>query len=62
MLGAADLDGGVSLEKNLTTRIGVMFPATRRGTRLELWDRATDRRWQLPWPPYDTRPNDGGGG
>ncbi len=38
-------------EPNLTTRIGVFFPATSRGTRLELWDRATDRRWPLPWPP-----------
>jgi hypothetical protein len=56
MLGAAPADSGVSLERNLTTRIGVMFPATRRGTRLELWDRATDRRWALPWPPTETRP------
>lgn len=38
-------------EPGLTTRIGVLFPATKRGTRLELWDRATDRRWPLPWPP-----------
>ena len=38
-------------EPGLTTRIGVRFPATKRGTRLELWDRATDRRWSLPWPP-----------
>ncbi len=40
-----------SLQKNLTTRIGVMFPAVDKGTRLELWDRATDKRWPLPWPP-----------
>ncbi|MFO0678942.1 MAG: hypothetical protein U0169_20610 [Polyangiaceae bacterium] len=40
-----------SLDTKLTTRIGVKFPATRRGTRLELWDRATDRRYPLPWPP-----------
>jgi hypothetical protein len=46
-----------SLQKNLTTRIGVMFPAVNRGTRLELWDRATDRRWPLPWPPGE---GDGG--
>lgn len=39
------------LEPKLRTRIGVLFPATKRGTRLELWDRATDRRWALPWPP-----------
>jgi hypothetical protein len=44
-----------SFETKLTSRIGVMFPATGRGTRLELWDRATDRRWELPWPPKDTR-------
>ena len=43
-------------DDRLVSRIGVMFPATKRGTRLELWDRATDRRWPLPWPPTDTRP------
>lgn len=37
----------------LNTRIGVYFPATKRGTRLELWDRATNRRWPLPWPPVE---------
>ncbi|MEO6419915.1 MAG: hypothetical protein ABIP39_10935 [Polyangiaceae bacterium] len=41
-------------DKKLTTRIGVMFPATSRGTRLELWDRATDRRYPLAWPPAET--------
>lgn len=41
------------LEPKLVTRIGVLFPATSRGTRLELWDRATDRRWPLPWPPEE---------
>jgi hypothetical protein len=40
-------------EPGLKTRIGVLFPATKRGTRLELWDRATDRRWPLPWPPKE---------
>ncbi len=43
-------------DKKLTTRIGVMFPATSRGTRLELWDRATDRRYPLAWPPADAEP------
>jgi hypothetical protein len=38
-------------EPKLRTRIGVFFPATKRGTKLELWDRARDLRWQLPWPP-----------
>ena len=37
----------------LRTRIGVIFPATRRGTRLELSDRATGERWSLPWPPQE---------
>jgi hypothetical protein len=51
LLGVPDPDGGPSLSAKLRTRIGVVFPATRRGTRLELWDRATNRRWSLPWPP-----------
>ena len=41
----------LGFETKITTRVGVMFPATRRGTRLELWDRATNRRWPLAWPP-----------
>jgi hypothetical protein len=63
---AAPHDAGFSTPPSfgakLTTRIGVMFPATSRGTKLELWDRATDRRWALPWPPTDTRlaPHDAG--
>jgi hypothetical protein len=51
LLGATETDGAVSLTKKLTTRIGVMVPATKRGTRLELWDRVSNRRWSLPWPP-----------
>jgi len=56
MLGAVEeQDAGYmappSFQKNLTSRIGVMFPEVNRGTRLELWDRATDKRWPLPWPP-----------
>jgi hypothetical protein len=51
LLGVPEVDGGVSLTARLRTRIGVVFPATTRGTRLELWDRATSRRWSLPWPP-----------
>lgn len=42
--------GAPRIDKNLTTRIGVLFPRTARGTRFELWDRATDRRWPLGWP------------
>jgi hypothetical protein len=40
-------------EPKLKTRIGVLFPATKRGTRLELWDRARDVRMPLPWPPKE---------
>jgi hypothetical protein len=51
-------------EPKLKTRVGVLFPATKRGNRLELWDRATDRRWPLPWPPqvgvYRDAPADAG--
>lgn len=43
----------IRLQAKLKTRIGVVFPATTRGTRLELWDRATDRRWPLPWPAHE---------
>jgi hypothetical protein len=50
LLGAADGDASVALTPKLRTRIGVVFPATVRGTRLELWDRASNRRWTLPWP------------
>jgi hypothetical protein len=57
-LGAPDVrDGGIAptaFVANLTTRIGVLFPATKKGTRLELWDRATNRRWPLPWPPEES--------
>jgi hypothetical protein len=68
LLGAGeDPDGGwrapPQIERKLTTRIGVVFPATNRGTRLELWDRATNRRWSLPWPIEEGRaegPRDGG--
>jgi hypothetical protein len=60
MLGAEEPDAGFSLTSKLRSRIGVVFPATRRGTRLELWDRATNRRWSLPWPPSDDRAPDAG--
>jgi hypothetical protein len=51
MLGVPEPDGGVRFTRKLTTRIGVMFPQTKRGTLLELVDRATGQRWRLPWPP-----------
>jgi hypothetical protein len=61
LLGAAEPDASVSLTSKLRTRIGVLFPATNRGTRLELLDRATNRRWSLPWPPNEAPPSDAGG-
>jgi hypothetical protein len=51
LLGGPDVDASLSFSSKLRTRIGVVFPATKRGTRLELWDRATGHRWSLPWPP-----------
>lgn len=50
-------------EPKLKTRVGVLFPATKRGTKLELWDRARDVRWALPWPPSEgvAAPPDSGG-
>ena len=58
MLGVPEADAGFRapprIEPKLVTRIGVFFPALERGNRLELWDRATDRRWALPWPPVAT--------
>ena len=58
MLGAPEPpDAGMKtpprFEAKLRTRIGVLFPATRRGTKLELWDRAKDVRVALPWPPRE---------
>jgi hypothetical protein len=50
LLGALEPEGGVSFSARLNTRIGVVFPASKRGTKLELTDRATGRRWALPWP------------
>jgi hypothetical protein len=60
LLGAAEPDAALWLTSKLRTRIGVVFPATRRGTRLELVDRATGRRWSLPWPPGGPSASDGG--
>lgn len=44
-------EGAPRIDRKLTSRIGVMFPRTERGLRFELWDRATDRRFPLAWPP-----------
>lgn len=58
LLGAQEPDAGVSLSRKLRTSTGVYMPVTSRGNRLELVDRATLRRWALPWPPRG--PDDGG--
>ena len=65
LMGAGEvLDAGrkapPSFERKLTTRIGVMFPASKRGTKLELWDRATGARWTMPWPVAMPTTNDAG--
>jgi hypothetical protein len=44
---------GRPITLNVTSRVGVMFPAFARGTRIEIVDRAFDRRWPLPWPPTE---------
>ncbi len=58
-LAVPDEDGGVRMNQKLKTRIGVFFPVTPRGDKLELVDRATGQRWALPWPPQQP-PTDGG--
>ena len=50
-LAVPDEDGGIRMTARLRTRIGVFFPATSRGDKLELVDRTSNQRWQLPWPP-----------
>ena len=61
-MAVPDADGGVQLLPKIRTRIGVFFPATSRGDKLELVDRATTNRWTLPWPPGGSAagPSDGG--
>jgi hypothetical protein len=54
--GSSGAHTATSFSQSLRTRIGVVFPAVSRGTRLELWDRATNRRWSLPWPPAQAAP------
>ena len=65
LLGVPDFgDGGwaspPAITQKIKTRIGVIFPATPRGTRLELLDRATSRRWSVPWPPLAAGGDAGG--
>lgn len=42
---------GDAYEKGLDVSIDVKIPDSERPTRLEIWDRATDRRWSFPYPP-----------
>ena len=58
-MAVPDEDGGVRMIPGLKTRIGVFFPATSRGDKLELVDRSTGQRWSLPGPPVVS---DGGHG
>jgi hypothetical protein len=37
--------------KGLVTTIDVRVPESDRPTRMEIWDRATDKRWIFPYPP-----------
>ncbi len=39
-----------TFENGLTTSVRVVFPQLETGNRFELVDRATGRRWSLPWP------------
>lgn len=50
-LAVPDQEGGIRLTAKLKTRIGVFFPVTSRGDKLELVDRSNGQRWALPWPP-----------
>ncbi len=59
-LAVPDVEGGVRMNEKLRTRIGVFFPVTPRGDKLELVDRSTGRRFGLPWPPENATPSDGG--
>jgi hypothetical protein len=52
-LAVKDTPETSKLNAKVSTRIGVLFPAVSRGTHFELWDRTTDTRWPLPWPPAD---------
>jgi len=46
-----------SLTAKVSSRVGVIFPAAPKGTRMEIVDRATDRHWPLPWPPTEMTAN-----
>lgn len=44
-----------SFDRNLRTRVGVLFPETAQGDKLELVDRARGTRYILPWHPEGVR-------
>ncbi len=53
--GEPEFDGGffgpAQFAGGLTSRVGVTFPVTGRGDRLELVDGQRGTRYPLPWPP-----------
>jgi hypothetical protein len=58
LLGAADIgdesthwDAPPSFERGLSASTAVMIPHSERATRAVIVDRATGRKWPLPWPP-----------
>ena len=59
-LAVPDPEGGIRMNAKLKTRIGVFFPVTARGDKLELVDRTNGQRWALPWPPQTQQATDGG--
>lgn len=38
-------------EKGLTVQVDVRIPDSDRPNKLEIWDRANDKRWKLEYPP-----------
>ncbi|MBI2391769.1 MAG: hypothetical protein HYV09_19420 [Deltaproteobacteria bacterium] len=38
-------------EKGLVVQIDVKIPDSDRPNKLEIWDRANDKRWSFPYPP-----------
>jgi hypothetical protein len=50
LIQSAD-DIGAFYAKTLDVSIDVRVPDSDRPNKLEIWDRATDRRWLLRYPP-----------
>jgi len=46
-----DDNASESYAKGLNVVVEVKIPDSDRPTRLEIWDRATDKRWTFPYPP-----------